>query len=47
MRKHTKYASASGEDIRKRRRSTLIKLAVLLTFSLIVWIFSSIDSHTF
>lgn len=46
MRKHTKYASASGEDIRKRRRSTLIKLAVLLTFSLIVWIFSSIAWFT-
>ena len=46
MRKHINYTSAAGEDIRKRRRSTLIKLAVLLTFSLIVWIFSSIAWFT-
>lgn len=46
MRKHINYTSAAGEDIRKRRRSPLIKLAVLLTFSLIVWIFSSIAWFT-
>ncbi|WP_303825908.1 hypothetical protein [Ruminococcus flavefaciens] len=47
MRKYANSSASDGEDIRKRRRSALIKLAVLMTFSLIVWIFSSIDSHTF
>ena len=46
MRKHINYTSAAGEDIRKRRRSPLIKLAVLLAFSLIVWIFSSLHMIT-
>lgn len=42
MRKYANANVSDGEDIRKRRRSALIKLAVLMTFSLIIWIFSSI-----
>ncbi len=46
MRKYANSSASDGEDIRKRRRSALIKLAVLMTFSLIVWIFSSIAWFT-
>ena len=42
MRKYANANVSDGEDIRKRRRSALIKLAVLMTCSLIIWIFSSI-----
>ncbi|MBR5166396.1 MAG: hypothetical protein IKW87_12710 [Ruminococcus sp.] len=37
----------SENDERKKRRASLVKLAVMLVLTLIIWIFSSIDSHTF
>ncbi len=37
----------SENDERKKRRSSLIKLLIMLVFSLAIWIFATIDSHTF
>ena len=36
-----------GKERKKRLRSTLIKFGSLAVFAFIVWIFATIDSHTF
>ena len=39
--------AAGKDDERKKRRSSLIKLLIMLVFSLVIWIFATIDSQTF
>ena len=34
-------------DVKKRRRAALSKMAILLAFTVLVWLFLTIDSHTF
>ena len=37
----------SENDERKKRKASLIKLLIMLVLSLVIWIFVTIDSHTF